>query len=132
MTNYYQTHDETLAEASARFDVSKCPISPWRAAFDKYSIEGLKPYQKGRKPKVKHDKKKLRHLVNKNELDQLREELAKEIVSTMRQSKVSFIYSKQSVSMDFHLVKILKNLGKFLRSTSIGLTINAFQEKQRA
>lgn len=40
-------------------------------------MEALKSHQKGRKSKVKHDKKKLRHLVNKNKLDQLREELAK-------------------------------------------------------
>lgn len=75
--NYYQTHDETLAEVSARFDVNKCQISSWRTAFNKHGIEALKSHPKGRKSKVKSDKKKLRHLINKNELDQLREELAK-------------------------------------------------------
>ncbi|WP_459576442.1 transposase, partial [Companilactobacillus alimentarius] len=75
--NYYQTHDETLAEVSARFDVNKCQISSWRTAFNKHGIEALKSHPKGRKSKVKNDKKKLRHLINKNELDQLREELAK-------------------------------------------------------
>jgi transposase len=75
--NYYQTHDETLAEVSARFDVNKCQISSWRMAFNKHGIEALKSHPKGRKSKVKNDKKKLRHLINKNELDQLREELAK-------------------------------------------------------
>ncbi|WP_459576444.1 transposase, partial [Companilactobacillus alimentarius] len=36
--NYYQTHDETLAEVSARFDVNKCQISSWRTAFNKHGI----------------------------------------------------------------------------------------------
>ncbi|KRL44950.1 hypothetical protein FD29_GL000920 [Companilactobacillus mindensis DSM 14500] len=40
-------------------------------------MEALKSHPKGRKPKVKLDKKKLRNLVNKNEVDRLREELAK-------------------------------------------------------
>lgn len=39
--------------------------------------EALKPHPKGRKTKVKHNKKKLRKLVNNNEIDQLREELTK-------------------------------------------------------
>ncbi|WP_260197373.1 transposase [Lactiplantibacillus pentosus] len=30
---YYQTHDETLAEVSAKFDVNSCQISLWRTAF---------------------------------------------------------------------------------------------------
>lgn len=51
--------------------------SVWRRVFNKCGMEALKSHQKGRKSKVKHDKKKLRHLVNKNKLDQLREELAK-------------------------------------------------------
>ena len=77
MINYYQTHDETLAEVSAKFDVNSCQISLWRTAFNQYGIETLKPYPKGRKTKVKHNRKKLRKLVNKNEIDQLREELTK-------------------------------------------------------
>jgi Transposase and inactivated derivatives len=75
--NYYQTHDETLAEVSAKFDVNSCQISAWKAAFSQYGMEALKSHPKGRKPKVKLDKKKLRNLVNKNEVDRLREELAK-------------------------------------------------------
>lgn len=75
--NYYQTHDETLAEVSAKFDVNSCQISLWRTAFNQYGIEALKPHPKGRKTKVKHNQKKLRKLVNKNEIDQLREELTK-------------------------------------------------------
>ncbi|NMV49549.1 helix-turn-helix domain-containing protein [Lactobacillus reuteri] len=75
--NYYQTHDETLAEVSTKFDVNSCQISLWRTAFNQYGIEALKPHPKGRKTKVKHNKKKLRKLVNKNEIDQLREELTK-------------------------------------------------------
>nr|WP_258435652.1 transposase [Levilactobacillus brevis] len=35
--NYYQTHDETLAEVSAKFDVNSCQISLWRTAFNRYS-----------------------------------------------------------------------------------------------
>lgn len=77
MINYYQTHDETLAEVSAKFDVNSCQISAWKAAFSQYGMEALKSHPKGRKPKVKLDKKKLRNLVNKNEVDRLREELAK-------------------------------------------------------
>lgn len=75
--NYYQTHDETLAEVSVKFDVNSCQITLWRTAFNQYGIEALKPHPKGRKTKVKHNKKKLRKLVNKNEIDQLREELTK-------------------------------------------------------
>ena len=67
--NYYQTHDETLAEVSAKFDVNSCQISAWKAAFSQYGMEALKSHPKGRKPKVKLDKKKLRNLVNKNEVD---------------------------------------------------------------
>ena len=66
--NYYQTHDENLAEVSAKFDVNSCQISLWRTAFNQYGIEALKPHPKGRKTKVKHNKKKLRKLVNKNEI----------------------------------------------------------------
>ncbi|MCG0678803.1 hypothetical protein IMAU80009_03496 [Lactiplantibacillus plantarum] len=68
---------KTLAEVSAKFDVNSCQISLWRTAFDQYGIEALKPHPKDRKTKVKHNKKKLRKLVNKNEIDQLREELTK-------------------------------------------------------
>ena len=75
--NYYQTHDETLAEVAAKFDVNPCQISIWRTDFNQYGIEALKSHPKGRKPKVKHNKKKLRKLADKNEVDRLREELAK-------------------------------------------------------
>lgn len=43
-------------------------LSLWRTAFNQYGIEALKPHPKGRKTKVKHNKKKLRKLVNKNEI----------------------------------------------------------------
>ncbi len=43
-------------------------LSLWRKAFNQYGIEALKPHPKGRKTKVKHNKKKLRKLVNKNEI----------------------------------------------------------------
>lgn len=68
MINYYQTYDETLAEVPAKFDVNSYQISLWRTAFNQYGIEALKPHPKGRKTKVKHNKKKLRKLVNKNEI----------------------------------------------------------------
>ncbi|MGQ2376695.1 transposase [Companilactobacillus zhachilii] len=89
--NYYQTHDETLAEVSAKFDVNSCQISAWRTGFNQYGIEALKSHPKGRKSKVKHDKKKLRKLANKNEVDQLREELAqknKELYDTKLENDI--------------------------------------------
>ncbi|MCT0486972.1 transposase [Lactococcus cremoris] len=57
--------------------LNSCQVILWRTAFNQYGIETLKPHPKGRKIKVKHNKKKLRKLVNKNEIDQLREELTK-------------------------------------------------------
>jgi len=75
--NYYQTHDETLAEVSAKFGVNSCQISLWRTAFNQNGIEALKSRPKGRKSKMRHDKKKLRKLSDKNEVDRLREELNK-------------------------------------------------------
>ncbi len=75
--NYYQTHDETLAKYPQKLTSILVKSSLWRTAFNQYGIESLKPHPKGRKTKVKHKKKKLRKLVNKNEIDQLREELTK-------------------------------------------------------
>ncbi|WP_246001209.1 helix-turn-helix domain-containing protein [Companilactobacillus musae] len=78
MINYYQTHDETLAEVAARFDVNSCQISLWRTTFNRYGIEALKSHTKGRKPKMKRNKKQLRKLVNQSEVERLRERTCKE------------------------------------------------------
>nr|WP_248618836.1 helix-turn-helix domain-containing protein [Latilactobacillus curvatus] len=51
MINYYQTHDETLAEVSAKFDVNSCQISLWRTAFNQDGIEALSLIRKAEKPK---------------------------------------------------------------------------------
>lgn len=75
--DYYQTHDESLAEVSAKFNVRACQISNWRTSFNRDGIEALRPRPKGRPSKMKHNKKQLRQLINKSENERLREELAK-------------------------------------------------------
>lgn len=77
--NYYQTHEESLAEVGTKFDLLPSQISLWISAFRSDGIEALKPHRKGRSPKVnkKHNQKHLRHLFEKNEVDHLKEELAK-------------------------------------------------------
>ena len=72
--NYYQTH----AESFAQFDLLPSQISIWRQAFIKYGYDALKPHRKGRSQKVKKQTKKQKQkLVEKKEIDQLREELAR-------------------------------------------------------
>lgn len=77
MIDYYQTHEESTAEVAARFDVLACQVSIWRSQFERGGIKALEPHPKGRKSKVKHTKKQLRHLANKTEVERLKEELAK-------------------------------------------------------
>jgi len=77
VVDYYQTHDESLAEVSAKFDVRSGQISNWRNSYNRDGIEALKPHPKGRSFKMKRNKKQLRQLVNKSENERLREELAK-------------------------------------------------------
>lgn len=75
--DYYQTHEESMAEVAVRFDVKTAQISIWRSKFKRDGIKALKPHPKGRLSKVKHTKKQLRHLANKTEVERLKEELAK-------------------------------------------------------
>lgn len=75
--DYYQTHEESMTEVAARFDVLACQISLWRSQFEQDGIKALQPHSKGRPPKVKHSKKQLRHFANKTEVERLKEELAK-------------------------------------------------------
>ncbi|MFD1471845.1 helix-turn-helix domain-containing protein [Companilactobacillus mishanensis] len=74
--DYYQTHDESTAEVAAKYDILPYQVSAWRTLFERDGIEALQPHQKGRKPLKKRSKKQVRKLVNKNEVDRLREELA--------------------------------------------------------
>lgn len=75
--DYYQTHEDSMAEVAARFDVLAAQISVWRSQFERDGITALKPHPKGRPSKMKHTKKQARQLANKSELDRLKEELAK-------------------------------------------------------
>ena len=74
----YQTHAESFAQVAAKFDLLPSQISIWRQAFIKYGYDALKPHRKGRSQKVKKQTKKQKQkLVEKKEIDQLREELAR-------------------------------------------------------
>ena len=75
--DYYQTHEDSMAEVAARFDILMSQVSIWRSKFEREGITALKPHPKGRPPKVKHTKKQLRQLAHQSELDHLKEELAK-------------------------------------------------------
>ena len=75
--DYYQTHEDSMAEVAARFDILTAQVSSWRSQFERDGITALKPHPKGRPSKVKHTKKQARQLANKSELERLKEELAK-------------------------------------------------------
>ncbi|WP_251545320.1 helix-turn-helix domain-containing protein [Limosilactobacillus caecicola] len=76
--DYYQTHAEPYAQVAAKFDLLPSQIAGWRHAFIKYGYDALKPHRKGRPSKVKKQTKKQKQkLVEKKEIDQLREELAR-------------------------------------------------------
>lgn len=76
--NYYQTHTESYAQVAAKFDLLPSQISIWRQAFIKRGYDALKPHRKGRPSRVKKQTKKQKQkLVEKKEIDQLREELAR-------------------------------------------------------
>ncbi|MFD1472451.1 helix-turn-helix domain-containing protein [Companilactobacillus mishanensis] len=74
--DYYKTHDESTEEVASKYDILRSQVSSWNALFDCNGIEALQPHQKGRNPLKKRSKKQVRKLVNKNEVDRLREELA--------------------------------------------------------
>lgn len=98
--NYYQTHEETLAEVGAKFDLLPSQISLWMSAYQSDGIEALKPHRKGRSPKVnkKHSPKYLRHLSEKNEVDQLKEELAKKN-QELHETKLELEITKKSLAL---------------------------------
>ncbi|AWD62238.1 helix-turn-helix domain-containing protein [Limosilactobacillus reuteri] len=75
--DYYQTHEDSMAEVAARFDILAAQVSAWRTQFKRDGITALKPHPKGRPSKVKRTKKQIRQLANKSEVEQLKEELAK-------------------------------------------------------
>lgn len=75
--DYYQTHEETLAEVASHFNILPHQVSVWCSKFRKDGIEALKPLPKGRPPKMKHSKKQLQYFSEKNEVERLKEELAR-------------------------------------------------------
>ena len=75
--NYYQTHEDSMAEVAARFNVSPPQISVWRSRFEREGITALNPQPKGRPPKVNRSKKQRRQSAHQSELERLKEELAK-------------------------------------------------------
>ena len=75
--DYYQTHEDSMADVAFKFDLLPSQVSIWCSQFRQDGIEALKPHPKGRPSKVKHPKKQVRHLNNKTEVERLKEELAK-------------------------------------------------------
>ncbi len=55
--DYYQTHEDSMAEVAAHFDVLPAQISVWRSQFERDGITALKPYPESRSSKMKHTKK---------------------------------------------------------------------------
>ncbi|MEY8441241.1 transposase [Lactobacillaceae bacterium 24-114] len=45
--NYYQTHEESMVEVAARFDILTSQISIWRSQFERHGIKALEPHPKG-------------------------------------------------------------------------------------
>ena len=41
MINYYQTHEDSLAEVSPRFDILLSHVSTWRSIFEREGITAL-------------------------------------------------------------------------------------------
>lgn len=41
VVDYYQTHDESMAEVAARFDVLAYQVSIWRSQFERGGIKAL-------------------------------------------------------------------------------------------
>lgn len=72
--DYYQTHEDSMAEVAARFDILTAQVPVWRSQFERGGITALKPHPKGRPSKVKRTKKQARQLANKSELERLKEE----------------------------------------------------------
>ena len=76
--NYYQTHEESLVDVAAKYDVLPSQISIWRKAFLKDGYDALKPHRKGRKASVtKQAKNQPKKSTEKATEDQLQEELAR-------------------------------------------------------
>ena len=75
--DYYQTHEDPMAEVAARFDILTAQVSVWRSQFERDGITALESLPKGRPSKMKRTKKQIRQLANKSELERLKEELAK-------------------------------------------------------
>lgn len=73
--DYYQTHDESLAQIAAKYDVLSSQISIWRNKLNRDGFEALLPHQKGRPSKVKRKKKPISAPENASEVERLRAEL---------------------------------------------------------
>jgi len=74
--DYYQTHDESLAEVAVKYQVLASQISVWRTTFIREGYNGLKAHPKGRPTKMKRKKKQIRQLEKQSEIERLRSELA--------------------------------------------------------
>ena len=96
--DYYQTHEDSMAEVAARFDILTAQVSSWRSQFERDGITALKPHPKGRPSKVKHTKKQAHQLANKSELERLKEELAKKN-QKLYETKMERYILKKSLSL---------------------------------
>ena len=74
--NYYQTHDESLAEVAGKYNVLACQISVWRKTLIRDGYSSLEPHPKGRSTKTKRSKKQIRQLEKQSEIERLRSEIA--------------------------------------------------------
>ena len=57
VADYYQAHEDSMAEVAVCFDILPAQISVWRSQFERDGITALKPQPKGRPSKMKRTKK---------------------------------------------------------------------------
>lgn len=50
VVNYYQTHENSMAEIAAHFNILTSQVSAWCSLFKRERITSLNPQPKGRKP----------------------------------------------------------------------------------
>ena len=96
--NYYQTHDESLAEVAGKYNVLACQICTWRKTFIRDGYSGLGPHPKGRPTKMKRSKKQIR------QLDYYMKKLSEhEFIQSM--SRKGYCHDNAPIESFFHLYK---------------------------
>ena len=100
VVNYYLTHEVSLAEVGAHFNLKASLAGKWVSDFQHYGIAALEPQRKGRSPKLKkdHSPRRLRHLAKRTEIDRLKEELAKKN-QELHETKLELEIAKKSLTL---------------------------------